>query len=275
MSTVLTKRDVVKVVLPAELEYINIKLLSDWHIGDRFCDFKAIEKQVAGVAEDPNCYAICCGDLMNNATKASVSDIYSEKLSPQEQIDKVLKILTPIRDRILYITSGNHEARTYREAGIDTTAVIAVKLDLQDRYSKNGGIMSLSLGRDRAHVSPNSKQKLKYFFYILHGNGNGSKAGGKVNRLVDLASIVDADIYIHAHTHLPVVTMVPFCRIDRAHDLVTMEDRLFVNASAKLEYGGYGKEKAFVPASMADPVIFINGKKKEIGCSIRNYSKEF
>lgn len=270
MGAVLTKDDVVRVDLGQEPERAYIHLFADWHVGDRFCDIERIKNDIDILKKSKDHYAICVGDLMNNAIKSSVSNIYSEKISPQEQIERIVEILAPVKDRILYMTAGNHESRTFKEAGLDPMAVVAAKLDLSDRYSKNGGVLSFSIGRDRTNTPRNSTRRIKYYFYILHGTGGGSKPGAKINRLVDLASIVDADIYIHAHTHLPMATMIPFCRINRSHDVVTMEDRLFVNAASKLKYGGYGKEKGMTPSSMADPIIFIDGKKRGFGCSLCN-----
>lgn len=274
MATVIKTEDLVKVDLGQEVDYVHVRIFADWHIGDRHCNFAKIKENVDILKRDPHQYAIVAGDLMNNATKASVSDIYAEKLSPHEQADRIIEILEPVKDKILYMTSGNHENRTFREAGMDPTAIVAAKLDLTDRYSKTGGLLRVALGRDRTCTSKTCPRRIKYYFYILHGSGGGAKPGAKINRLVDLASIVDADVYIHAHTHLPMTTMIPFCRINRTHDLVTMEDRLFVNASAKLNYGGYGKEKGMAPASMADPVIFLNGRRRAIGCSLCNFVED-
>lgn len=271
METVLTKDDMVRVKLSKDLDGIKIRLFSDWHIGDKYCDLEAVKEAVESVKKDSNTYAICCGDLMNNATRNSVSDVYAEKLSPQEQIGRAIELLEPVKDKILYMCSGNHEARTFRDAGLDPSAVIAANLGISDRYSKNGGLLEIKIGRDRNHTGPKSSVQINYYFYILHGSGGGAKPGAKVNRLVDLAMIVDADVYIHGHTHLPIATMMPFCRINRNHSTVTMEDRLFVNAASKLKYGGYGKEKGLAPQSLVDPVIFLNGKKRAVGCSLCDF----
>jgi hypothetical protein len=94
---------------------------------------------------------------------------------------------------------------------------------------------------------------------VTHGSGGGRKEGGKINRLADLASIVDADIYIHAHTHLPLVFRESFFRVSSANSSVAQVDKLFVNTAAALKYGGYGDKQGFKPASTTAPVIYLSG----------------
>ena len=100
-----------------------------------------------------------------------------------------------------------------------------------------------------------------YTIYTTHGSGGGRKEGGKVNRLADLASIVDADVYIHAHTHLPLIFKESFYRTCSSNSSVALVDKLFVNSGAALNYGGYGDKAGFKPASKASPVIYLDGLK--------------
>ena len=99
----------VKITLPRELDHIEIHTFSDWHIGDKLCKISEIKEQVLHVQNTPNAYVICNGDLMNNATKTSVSDCYSESITPMQQLQTLCELLEPIKDKILVIAPGNHE----------------------------------------------------------------------------------------------------------------------------------------------------------------------
>jgi hypothetical protein len=99
--------------------------------------------------------------------------------------------------------------------------------------------------------------------YVLHGSGGGRKEGAKAIRLADMASIIDTDIYSHAHTHLPMIMKQGFHRIDTRNSTVEKVDKLFVNTAANLRYGGYGEAGEFKPSSMQTPVIYLNGRRKE------------
>lgn len=249
-----------KIDLPREFKNIEIHTFSDWHIGDKACDYDAIKEQITYIINTPNAYVICNGDLMNNATKNSVSDCYAEVIPPMEQLQKLQQLLEPIKDKILMFTQGNHEARTYRSDGIDLTALLSQQLGLYDRYTREGGVLFLRVGRLNRHAHD---RQVCYTIYCTHGSGGGRKEGAKAIRLADMASIVDTDIYIHSHTHLPMVMKQNFYRIDTHNSAVAEIQKLFVNTSAQLKYGGYGQTYEFRPANTTSPIIYLNGTKKE------------
>ena len=255
----------IKISLPRELNSIEIHTFSDWHIGDKHCDLDAIKQQIAYVKDNKNVYAICNGDLMNNATKTSVSDCYAESVPPMEQLQNLCDLLEPIKDKILILTQGNHEARTYRADGIDLTALLSRQLGIYDRYAREGGVLFLRVGHSNNHARD---RQICYTLYCTHGSGGGRKEGGKAIRLADMASIVDTDIYIHSHTHLPMVMKQNFYRIDTCNSAVAEITKLFVNTSAQLKYGGYGQTYEFKPSNTTSPVIYLNGRKKDFSARL-------
>jgi predicted phosphodiesterase len=253
----------VKVELDKSLDSIEIYTLADWHIGDKYCNISEIKNTLNYIKDTPNAYAILNGDLMNNATKQSVSDCYAEEMKPQEQLQTLCDLIEPIKDKVLFITQGNHEARTYKTDGIDLTAIMAKQLGIYDKYARVGGVLFLRFGEDRKH-----HRRMCYTFYITHGSGGGKKEGGKANGLCDLASIVDTDIYIHAHTHLPMVIKENFFRIDTSNSCVTEAEKLFINSAATLSYGGYGQQFKFKPANTTSPIIYLDGHKKRFSARL-------
>ena len=89
----------VKVDLSADIDCLEIYTLADWHIGDKFCKISEIKDTLNYIKDTPNAYAILNGDLMNNATKTSVSDCYAEVMKPQEQLQIILPLwqLLPVQ----------------------------------------------------------------------------------------------------------------------------------------------------------------------------------
>jgi hypothetical protein len=122
------------------------------------------------------------------------------------------------------------------------------------------------VGEDATHLKETNGsgkiRKICYTAYVLHGSGGGRKEGAKAIRLADMASIIDTDIYIHSHTHLPMIMKQAFHRIDPRNNTVALVNKLFVNTSANLDYGGYGEAQAFKPTSKDTPVIRLDGTKK-------------
>ena len=247
----------IKVDLPETIKEIQIHTFADLHLGDKQVDYDLITERLRYVSEKPNCYLILNGDLLNNATKTSVSDSYAEEIPPMEQIETAVKMFEPYKDRILCINSGNHESRTYNKEGINLMEIVAMQLGLHDRFSRASSLIFLSFGFN------DKQRKISYTIYANHGSGGGRKEGAKAIRLADMASIVDADIYIHSHTHLPIIMKQSFFRTDMHNSTVAVVDKLFVNTGATLNYGGYGEVFEFKPASKETPVIKLGGTKKQ------------
>lgn len=251
--------NVIKIDLPKELINVEIHILADLHIGDKFCDMEAIKDKINYIRDTPNAYCILNGDLMNNATKTSISDCYAEVLTPMEQVEMCIELLEPIKDKIIAITAGNHEKRTYNKEGIDLSKFIAKQFNIVDRYSPTSCFIFLRFGslKINSHNRPAC-----YMLYCLHGSGGGRKEGSKATRLADMASIIDADIYIHSHTHLPMIMKQGFYRASPQNSSVAKVDKLFVNTAAALNYGGYGEMFEFKPSSKDSPVIRLSGITK-------------
>jgi predicted phosphodiesterase len=239
-------------------EQIEIDTLGDLHIGDNMCDFKAIMARIERIKNTPNLYCTLGGDLMDTAVCTSIGDTYGANLQPMEQLKQCVKIFEPIKDKILCVLPGNHENRVYRSDGIDLTEIMCAQLGIPERYSPTTALLFIRFGKNTKHRQ-NGRQL--YTAYITHGAGGGRKEGGKVNRLADLASIVDADIYIHHHTHLPLIMKESFYRVNGGNSSVALVDKLFVNAGASLDYGGYGDKASFKPAAKCSPVIYLDGLK--------------
>lgn len=86
-----------------------------------------------------------------------------------------------------------------------------------------------------------------------------SLSGGKINRLVDYATIVDADVYVCCHTHMPAVAKMEYFRPVPQNGTLVRVEKTFVNTASALVYGGYGDKQGYTPASNAFPVIELHG----------------
>ena len=247
----------IKVELSADIEELEVHIFADEHIGDEHCDMDRLLERVERVKNTPNAICILNGDIIDNATKTSIGDIYSQAFMPMEQLQRAVDIFSPIRDKIVCITNGNHESRTYRKEGIDLALMLATQFGLKDKYTATSALLFIRFGWDAHH-----SRRMCYTVYVLHGSGGGRKEGAKAIRLADMASIIDTDIYVHSHTHLPMVMKQGFCRIDRQNSSVNMVDKLFVNTASNLNYGGYGEAGEFKPSSKHTPIIILNGRDK-------------
>ena len=254
----------VRVDCSQDWAHCNIYTLSDLHIGDPHANLQEINKRIEEAKNDPCGVVILNGDLMNTATRNGVSDVYGEILSPMQQIEYLCKLLLPLKDKIIGVTSGNHEQRVYRDDGIDVMRLVCRELGLEERYSPDGVVVFLRFGiKNGHHRHKNQNQSQMYTIYATHGRGGGRKEGAKAIRLADMACIVDADVYLHSHTHLPMIMKENFFRTNPFSSTVTCVEKLFVNTGASLEYGGYGQVNEFKPASISTPVVTLQAKHKK------------
>lgn len=248
----------IKITLPEELPSIELHTFADEHIGDAHCDIKRLQERIRYVADTQNAYCILNGDILDNATKTSIGDIYMQEFNPMEQLKRAVDLFAPIKDKIIAVTHGNHEARTYRKEGLDLSYLIAQQLGVAERYTQTSAVIFLRFGRTSGHTHNRAQ---RYTIYVLHGSGGGRKEGAKAIRLADMACIVDADIYIHSHTHLPMIMKQGYFRTDLSSSTCQHVTKLFVNTAANLDYGGYGAAQEFKPGSKDTPIIYLDGTR--------------
>ena len=65
---------------------------------------------------------------------------------------------------------------------------------------------------------------------------------------MEMSNIVTADLYIHSHSHQERLyrgSDVP----DLRNDKIKVNDTLYINTAASLDYGGYGEIGEYHPAS--------------------------
>lgn len=258
----------IRVTLPNKND-IRVIPFADLHIGSAKCNIELIKSQIEKVKNDENTFAILVGDLINNSTKTSVGDVFTEKLSPMEQMKIAVELFEPIKDKILAITAGNHERRSYKNDGTDLGWFFANSLGIGDRYDYVAPLLFLRTGYSNCHsrkdkISTSARDhKWMYTIYITHGDGaNGRLVGGKANSLERRGAIVDADVIITGHTHSPITFKQMAYTIDRPNYKVVEREQTFVNCASTLDYEGYAELYGMRPSSTAQPEIILGGKDR-------------
>lgn len=257
----------VKADLSENFKEIEIMALADWHWSDPQSDHDKIRADLDYIMSHDNCFCVLNGDLMDCAIASSVGDTYGAQLSPMDELRVCVELFKPLAEKgkILCVLKGNHEARHYRTNGIDITELMCRQIGIEDRYSETTALLFVRFGQTNGKTH---NRKMAYTMYVSHGSGGGKKEGGKVQRLVDLSTIVDADVYICGHTHLPALLKDSFCRPNMGNSSIAYGTRLYVNTSAKLNYGGYGEVGGFKPPCTDTPIIHLSGTRKEMRATI-------
>lgn len=244
-----------------EREDCTIIPISDVHLGaaehmaqewNAFCN---------SIISRPNVKLILCGDLINNATRTSVSNIFDETMRPREQKKAMVEMLTPLRERILCAVSGNHERRSGKDVDDDATYDILCKLDLEEKYRENIAFLRVQMG----DKDSNGLKNPTYCLAVTHGAGGGMLPGATINRNERFGYAIDGlDCLVVGHSHKPMVSQPAKIKIDPFNNKVSIKPFKVVTATSWLGWGGYAAQKMLLPSSFCPQTITLCGKKKEI-----------
>ena len=242
----------IKVDLGKDWKFVNLYPIGDSHAGSAHFLKKELQKHIDVIKNDNHAQVILNGDLINNAIKTSVSDIYEEKLNPEEAIDMLVDLFNPIKHKIIGVVNGNHENRTSKITGINILKNMCYRLGIMDYYHPIANIIFLSFGENRGRENVRNT----FSIYHTHGSGGGRTVGSKTNNVHRLAQVIHADVYIHSHTHTPLTFKEDYIVANCSNKGVKQVSRLFINTNAYEGFGGYG-EIMKLPPSNHDPVKVV------------------
>lgn len=211
--------------------------ISDVHLGDFLCREKEWQEFCSRIISEKNAYIILAGDMINNATKSSVSNVYDEVMRPQEQKYRMCGYLEPIKNRIICAVSGNHEDRSLKDADDSPMYDIMCKLNIEDLYRPNMSFAKVSVG--------NTKKQNTYMICAMH-------TGSSIKRNEDYSNMIDGiDIMIYGHTHKGSITKPSKIIFDAHNNRITQKDIIVMTAQSWLSYGGYASRKQLSASSPA------------------------
>lgn len=246
---------------------ITIIPISDVHLGSPECMEQDFISFIKTVKETPNVYLILGGDLIDNGTRSSVSDIFKATMSPSQQKKEMATILSEVADRILCFVPGNHERRSGKDVDDDPVYDIAAKLDLETLYRENIAFVKIQMGvrENETGVKTHGELRPCYSIVVTHGTGGGIYTGAAVNRNERFGYVIDdMDALIVGHTHKPFTTQPGKIFIDPRNNKISVKPFKVISSTSWLEYGGYSARGMMMPASHCLQTITLRGDHKEI-----------
>jgi len=240
-----------------KMDKVEIVCLGDWHLGDSNFDERKAKQYIDYVNNNDNVFVICMGDLVNTALKGSVSDVYGNRMTPKEEIDKICsqEYLGSIDKRkFIAFTDGNHEGRLKKETSISSSDIIVDRLGIRDIYAPTIGVVNVQLNHN------------SYYISLSHGTGGGSTLGGKANRLDKLSSIIaGCDIIMMGHTHQGMHILKSQFVVDKKHEKVVEQKTHLINTGSLLKYeGGYAERMNLMPVTLGLAIIGLTAGGKRI-----------
>jgi UDP-2,3-diacylglucosamine pyrophosphatase LpxH len=221
---------------------VHLYIVSDGHIGAHGFDRKSFLKYIDKIKADDKAVVIVLGDMIDNATQGSKGCLFSQRMMPQKQIEMVIEMLYPIKDKIIFFCIGNHEERTFRQTGSDPGYTMCLGLGCLDKYNYVHGFITV---------------KAKGKIYKLYATHNIGKAESKLKTMA--RAHPDCDAIIGGHIHQAKVVPVA----QQLHN-GKIKTTYAVTGCAWLKDESYSISAAYEPVSMEPPVIYLGDKLRVI-----------
>jgi hypothetical protein len=265
--------------LPSSFDRLHIIPVSDAHLGDPLFSEKHFLRTLKYIHDTPHVRAVLVGDLLNSVIVGKPGNIFRQTIaSPQDQRDVMIKYLLPIKDKILGMVTGNHEARIMDTCGVDLSADIAHALNIPYRAEGIGLKIKFGMGASYHH---SERYPCVYYLYMTHGYGGARTTAAKAVKGERLSYFLNADVYIMAHDHVtnaaPVVSLR--CNQREYEDketgftncAVVARRAIVVKSNAYIKHGGYGEAKGYPPVDLLTPIITLSGHSTDDDYELGQY----
>lgn len=241
-----------------EGEELCLVPLGDLHIGSPYSRVEEALKII--MKADDNTRFLLAGDIIDNALRDSVSDIYEQTQSPHQALKAFVQLLDLAEGKVIGVISGNHELRTKKRVGIDILELLCEERHIP--YSEDILVLEIAVKGPRAY---GSKRRVDYVIAVGHGYTSARTAGGKVNANARIRDVIeDCDVYITGHVHQPFCWKESYYVVDKQNKRLRLKDRVFVNIPAWVGSEPYAIRRFYRPSSSGLITIILSGKKHEV-----------
>ncbi len=228
----------VKTIQVAKGESVCIEPLGDIHVGNINFDRKKFEQCVERIRTRKNYYTVLMGDLADcifplAGEKRFDFDTIDPKYMQgrefgktvcEDMYDDLYKMLKPIQSKILCVLTGNHDDIMRAKYQKDWVYEIANKL--KSKYMGMGGFLKLNFQSKNKSISST-------IINLAHGAYTGLRVGGNFNRIEDMVSGFEADIYLRGHSHQVGATKQAYFALNEKGEIIEKK-RVFASTGSFL-----------------------------------------
>lgn len=188
---------------------VYLKPIFDVHFGATACDERAFKSFLED--SDENTYFIGGGDLIEGIVptdiryRKSSDSTYGDPII-DEQVARIVELLSPYKKKIIGIGTGNHEDNATKKYGSNPAKRIADGLGAA--YLGYYGLIRLQLA-DKRYKDKFSRGRTIIIRYH-HGWGGGSRTqGASITKYSKDMAYWDADLFLYGHDHRKQTDTVP------------------------------------------------------------------
>lgn len=242
---------------------VTLYPLSCLHVGAFQFDYAFIKDWIEEIQKDKTARWVYLGDGGECVTRLSKGDIYSQLLSPTEQIDALVDLLKPIRDKGTFLVRGNHGHRFFKEVGVEFDKILAEALQLP--FAGAAAWLCMDVGN------------VSYDCFFHHGKDSGVGLQTKINAAEGFTRFTDADALFTAHSHIAVdLPPAVLLYADRESGGVGSKLRQqYICGSAYDSRSGYATEKGYPPLLPSVIKVWFNDNWKEQRATIHRSTGDY
>lgn len=223
------------------------------HIGAPQCDLKFLTKHIQRIKEDEDARWVYMGDGGECVTKHSKGDVYGQLIAPQAQLDMLVELLHPIRDKGLFGIRGNHGHRVYKETGLSFDHTLCSNKNLAIPYLGVAAFARFLVGRSH------------YSAYFHHGVDSGVSLRSKISAAEKFNDHIIADSIYTAHSHVAEdLTPAPYQQVESSGNgtffVATRLRHQYICGTAYDSRTGYAEDKGYKPLLPAYLSVEYDGR---------------
>ena len=227
----------------------------DLHYGSKDCDVQKIKDTIKWIKKKDNTRVVLMGDLIDVGLRDSIGGgTFDNDVEPEQQINDIIDMLMPIKDKIWCMLGGNHEERIRLRTSINVNKIIANALNI--RYCGDSCFIKAKIGNQN------------YVIFTAHGRSGSLTPSGKLNAIMKYGGYIDADLFLMGHVHELMHHTTDYFRVDLKNKMVIKDKRHYVITGHFLHYGGYAEQKGYFPGKTGVAKILLSSTKKGIHVSI-------
>lgn len=219
---------------------------SDIHIGQESFNTGLFESHLE-YGDKIGAYYALGGDLFEVAVPSHIPHaMWDAVMTTDDQFLTGLKYFQPRRDRVVFSTSGNHDARVWKKAGFDIARQFAMELGCF--YNRNGGYFRVKVGDQTYTIS------------MFHGHSSGMNPFAELEKR--LVVYDESDVVMMGNNHALVTKAVVKKRI-----INNQEERVviyLVRTGSFLNEPEYSREALYSPTLEGAPVVTFGAKKRYV-----------
>lgn len=235
-------------------DFIDIWFMSDMHLGhENFSEDKYLE-YIDWVKEKDNRYILGVGDYLECVTsnRSPGNSLNSQNITLNGQIESFVQTLKPVKDRIIALTTGNHEQRIEDDNDLDLMGQsICPRLDTH--YLGYQGWVRIRF------------DNVYYLIYMHHGRSNRSQDPSyeldKVVSNLGVASQADIVAMGHIHQIFHRLYKMPSARGSIIYDHTCHG----IRTGGFLQWPSYAQDFMNPPPIIGSPIVRLRGDNKRVG----------